>query len=515
MSKKNSDEENRELSELAYKDLEQMIEDQGLSNYYNQDIPIRFSTTNEPGCLQLPDGYEKLDGMTLLDIHEDEASGLYLYVVSKNDEQDVTVVCRGSEVPNTELDVAGLDTDWLKNDLHKINQDETQQQEMLIDYYNSAEFQTIAEGAGSITVTGHSLGGDLAVTGGIYLMTQTSYGDKVEGIYAIDCPGASLDYLTAHMEEINQCADRLHVYRYSGVGQILYDYPGAEYHRIQVSGDGGPFYKLFGSHSLSEISMNGDDFVYDSDEPKMVIEALGWITKRIDVLPDWLVTPTVCITDAVILRGYYIYRVGKDVLDGNWKKLWEETKAEIMGEWGEFMFLFGSLFDVLVNPKKSGMEYITEVIASIFLATGDDGDSSMSKMATAVGNYLIDKYDKSKVLVSEYIDALKKAYHNLKQRLKEGITVFSDEIASPYICIDTDKLWEYARRIESVLVRLNKVDQDLDRLYTKVGWRDLFNLLHADLLTGDSWRLNRCLDYLNMTASDFDSVEKEIQGMPS
>lgn len=34
MSKKNSDEENRELSELAYKDLEQMIEDQGLSNYY-------------------------------------------------------------------------------------------------------------------------------------------------------------------------------------------------------------------------------------------------------------------------------------------------------------------------------------------------------------------------------------------------------------------------------------------------------------------------------------------------
>jgi hypothetical protein len=43
-----------------------------------------------------------------------------------------------------------------------------------------------------------------------------------------------------------------------------------------------------------------------------------------------------------------------------------------------------------------------------------------------------------------------------------------------------------------------------------VGFLDLWNLIQADLLTGYSWRLNRCVNYLNQTASDFEAVETAL-----
>ena len=50
----------------------------------------------------------------------------------------------------------------------------------------------------------------------------------------------------------------------------------------------------------------------------------------------------------------------------------------------------------------------------------------------------------------------------------------------------------------------------MDALYTKVGLFDLWDLLQADALTGYSWRLSRCINYLNDTANEFDSAERSI-----
>ena len=50
----------------------------------------------------------------------------------------------------------------------------------------------------------------------------------------------------------------------------------------------------------------------------------------------------------------------------------------------------------------------------------------------------------------------------------------------------------------------------MDSLYTKVGLFDLWDLLQADALTGYSWRLTRCINYLNDTANEFDSAERSI-----
>lgn len=80
------------------------------------------------------------------------------------------------------------------------------------------------------------------------------------------------------------------------------------------------------------------------------------------------------------------------------------------------------------------------------------------------------------------------------------------------IIVDTYKLSQYAQRISSVNVRINRLDRRLDSLYNRVGLLGLWNLMQADALTGYSWRLARCQSYLQQTAVDFEGIERLILG---
>ncbi|MBR6222588.1 MAG: DUF2974 domain-containing protein [Lachnospiraceae bacterium] len=76
--------------------------------------------------------------------------------------------------------------------------------------------------------------------------------------------------------------------------------------------------------------------------------------------------------------------------------------------------------------------------------------------------------------------------------------------------IDIDKLYEYASRIDKVNIRIVELDKRMDKLYYKVGWLDLYNLITADILVGYSTLLKRCSEYLKNTAEDFSNVENCI-----
>ncbi len=81
------------------------------------------------------------------------------------------------------------------------------------------------------------------------------------------------------------------------------------------------------------------------------------------------------------------------------------------------------------------------------------------------------------------------------------------------VILDTYKLEQYAQRLGKVNRRISTLDRRLNGLYTQVGLRDLFKLIQADALTGFSWRLLRCQNYLNQTAGDFKALEKMLADM--
>lgn len=102
------------------------------------------------------------------------------------------------------------------------------------------------------------------------------------------------------------------------------------------------------------------------------------------------------------------------------------------------------------------------------------------------------------------------SYKKAKEYIKSLSTGYKYASANPQIIIDTYKLRAYAQKLQSINRRINTLDRRLDSLYTKVGLLDLWNLIQADVLTGYSWRLNRCASYLYDTASSFENVESML-----
>ncbi len=83
---------------------------------------------------------------------------------------------------------------------------------------------------------------------------------------------------------------------------------------------------------------------------------------------------------------------------------------------------------------------------------------------------------------------------------------------NPVFVVETNKLRSYAQRINAVNSRISNLDSRLDQLYWKVNLWSLGNLIAADALTGYSYRLRRCVSYLNETADDLDNIENNLVG---
>lgn len=147
-----------------------------------------------------------------------------------------------------------------------------------------------------------------------------------------------------------------------------------------------------------------------------------------------------------------------------------------------------------------------------------------------VGNFLVNDLPD---LVHKFVDHVKKAIdrfveftHEIKNALKEFVGEVVNSVSSwfkkhfnsgykyasvhPYIKVDTYKLRSYAQRLESINRRLGQIDRRMDSLYTKVGFLDLWNLIQADLFTGESYKLRKCAAYLEETADNFETVERKI-----
>lgn len=120
------------------------------------------------------------------------------------------------------------------------------------------------------------------------------------------------------------------------------------------------------------------------------------------------------------------------------------------------------------------------------------------------GNELKEFADELKNFLSTTVNRVKDWYN---RNLNAGFKYAS---ANPQIVVDTQRLRSHAERLKSVNKRISTLDGRLDKLYWKVGLLDLWKLMQADLLTGYSWRLNRCVSYLNETAADFENAEKAL-----
>lgn len=107
-------------------------------------------------------------------------------------------------------------------------------------------------------------------------------------------------------------------------------------------------------------------------------------------------------------------------------------------------------------------------------------------------------------------ETVKNAVQSLKQwarnTFNKGVSYVRDH---PSFSCDPDVLERLADRLRNIQTRLMRLDSDMDTLYWQVGFLDLLDILHANLVTGGSPTLFLAECYLRNTATRISNAETQ------
>lgn len=143
--------------------------------------------------------------------------------------------------------------------------------------------------------------------------------------------------------------------------------------------------------------------------------------------------------------------------------------------------------------------------------------------ATSLVNKLVDKakqiYNATKETIHQIDSYFKNLIHNVKDWWNRSFNSgYKYADSNPYIVINTNTMNSYADQLARLSQRAKSLDRRMNSLYWKLGieWDTIANLgrlLKAEVVLDFAYRLDKNVNYLRTTASEFDRVEREIGNM--
>ncbi len=405
------------------------------------------------------------------------------FVDDKANPKDVNVVFRGT---------AG-DYEWHDNGQGGYLSD-TNQQELAAKYVNE-----LPEAYGdALTVTGHSKGGNKAQ----YVTIAT---DRVARCVSYDGQGFSPEFLEKYKDKIAKRANSITSISAKDdfVNCLLYPIAGTKIY-IETEEQ-----KAFQNYHKPNILLDSNGNLRpqgeQSDLSKFINEYTTYVVSNLDD-PERQIT-----IDGLIA----LLEKGED----------KESILQTIYAGGNALthlddFAFNYVGDTYGMPAELAATYIAAVACPL-LFTDDllncgkeilvSTVNGMIDCAQAFGQKLAYYGEKAANFANKFVNAVsdfaRKVEEGFQRTFNGGYRAAEN---SPYIRVNTSSLRGYADRLVRVNQRISTLDRRMDSLYTKVGLRDLWNLLQADLMTGYSGRISNCAKYLYETADDLDTVERKI-----
>ncbi|MCM1090895.1 MAG: DUF2974 domain-containing protein [Muribaculum sp.] len=146
--------------------------------------------------------------------NEQEDSGLYALTIETG-ENEAIVAFRGSE----HVDMDQFIKDWGWADFAMIDAKATAQEELAYQYLTEVGNDFDYD---NLTLTGHSLGGNLAHVATVYAYEQDrELYSRISQSVSFDGPGHPEEYIEEHKEAISAVQGNLRHYQWSIVGTIL------------------------------------------------------------------------------------------------------------------------------------------------------------------------------------------------------------------------------------------------------------------------------------------------------
>ena len=193
---------------------------------------------------KLGDGTNGLSGWEdwkVVDVCNDQTDTGYYGMLIDTGDGNAIIGCRGSESYNLQQII----NDWVVADVGLLNNDLTTQQARSEKYMEELWYQ-YGDKYDSFSVTGHSLGGNLAEH--MTITAPAAMRSRIDHAVSFDGPGFSKEYIDAHREDIAKASDRISRYQWSWVASLLLPLPGVKDTIIKAHDDENVFVSFTDSH---------------------------------------------------------------------------------------------------------------------------------------------------------------------------------------------------------------------------------------------------------------------------
>lgn len=353
----------------------------------------------------------------------------------------------------------------------------------------------------NLTVTGHSKGGNKAQ----YVTIVTK---RIAKCVSVDGQGFSEEFTRKYKSEIEKKANQIISISASNdiVNALLYPIAGTQIY-IKTEDQGGlldyhkPNILLDNNGNLREETIQNELVKMLNEYTKYVVSTMDEPEKSITI--DGLI--------AFLEKG-------------------ENKEHLIQSIWGAMngvSHLDDFVFNYIGENYGFPLEYLATCLGAIwcpalylddfFNSNKEIVDAALSRMknhAHEIEKKLQEYGNKAKDLSNKFVAAVERVSNNVNEYLRNAINYgYRTAGDNTLIRVDTAKLRSYSYRLRSVNDRLSKLDSRLDSLYFKVGILDLFRLIHADFKVGYNSNIANCAKYLEETANDFDSTERNVASL--
>ncbi len=229
-----------------------------------------LTLTNQTG------GTDEWRDWNIVDVCNDQNDSGYYGLLIDTGDGNAIIGCRGSE--STDL-LTGI-RDWGEADVGLLDSELTHQQEVA-EAYMEELWRKYGDEYDSFSLTGHSLGGNLATH--MTITAPEEMRDKIEHCISYDGPGFSEEYIAEHREQIERAKDKLDHYIWSWVGGLLNDLPGVENVIIDAHDDpnGEGIEAMLWRHATYNVEFDENGNIKPGDE-SILSKILGPLTRWLD-----------------------------------------------------------------------------------------------------------------------------------------------------------------------------------------------------------------------------------------
>lgn len=418
---------------------------------------------------------------------------------------EAVIAFRGSEAMD---DPRHLNTDWDNNGttLYKV---ETVQQAEAIEYLNK-----IGEKYDSLSVTGHSLGGNNSLAGS--LLANDEIRDKIWTVRTFNAPGFNNEFINANEDRIAEMGSRIYEFQNEDdlVSSIMYNptEPIIIETNMKIA-DGlkrllDPLLQLTDSHALRHMAAGDDGSLIRKDYQmkNFTNHFISNLTQGFQMLPNSFLDGFVHTTFA-FLNG----RVNTDNLMKGALLL---TVISPLGTLAAGIVTIKTIVTaaaviLLVTTAMTLRDYV-------FMAV----EQFSRKVHEKVTNYL------EEVFAKMVIGGIKLAIsiHQFKEMVMEQVNAFLAKAAGAVakwwksisgggrevIEVNTGQLRAVASRLARIQQRIDRVDSRLNSLRKMAQLDDKISIAMLDFRVGYDYELRNAIHYLNFTAAKIDELERTL-----